>query len=125
MSDDNDKINLLVDKLQVLLNRQNLISHDIDQLREEISILKDSLSTPTTEIAKEVPVDRPRSDIYFEARNVAVPPIPLAQLKSQPEDQTQYSIPKTEGTPKAKSNLEKFIGENLINKIGIIITIIG
>ncbi len=49
---------------------------------------------------------------------------PSATLKNH---QTPLAppTPKAKYTPKQKSDLEKFIGGNLINKIGILITIIG
>ena len=41
------------------------------------------------------------------------------------EPTLEYSVPKEVAPPKIKLDLEKFIGENLINKIGIAITVIG
>lgn len=93
-------------------------------LKEEIISLRKN--TPTEEIQEEkiippitileestvlIPQAEEKSAEYQNYLNTT-----LDQLKSEP--QTKNTAPK-------KSNIEKFIGENLINKIGILITVIG
>lgn len=95
MTDNNDKINQLHDKLVLLLKRQDGFSREIDNLRIEINLLK---ASGTTEVKK-----------------AAITPV------SKPV----FVAPPVNKPPQIKMDLEKLIGENLINKIGIAITIIG
>jgi hypothetical protein len=92
MTDNNEKLNHLVEKLELLLKRHEAFSEEINSLRIEINSLK------TVEQVKPV---------------VKTP------------EQHKQTIPPLVEEPSVKSDLEKFIGENLINKIGIVITVIG
>ena len=120
MADQNSKIELLLNKLEILLKRQDHFSKEIHEIQKEIYRIK---------------------EFNFNPEKVEKKPLPT--LKVNPElDEVQESIPNKDKyiTPhfkklppkKKKVNLtikkteiEKFIGENLINKIGILITVIG
>lgn len=124
MTNDQDKINQLLDKLDVLLKRQADFSREINSLRIEIDKLNTSETGQAVEKEKTDPY-RPVTDTYFETKSeretttdqTFPPPTQKETLKS--------IIPPDNEPSKVKSNLEKFIGENLINKIGIAITVIG
>ncbi|MFS4467638.1 DUF2339 domain-containing protein [Maribacter sp. 2210JD10-5] len=127
MDQNQDKIAQLVAKLELLQRKQHNFDVELEALKTEIQLLRSEtvvekpLETgatpekPVLEIAKIV-AEREASDTNKE---VDAATIVAPTLKKEPPKPT---VPVK---PKGKSNLEKFIGENLINKIGILITIIG
>ncbi len=104
MPDNQDDIKQLLDKLETLLKRQDDFSREINSLRSEINRLKPA-EIPET-VAKETTSSQ-------------------ASPQQTAKEAPKYAAPKVNRPPKIKQDLEKFIGENLINKIGIVITIIG
>ena len=104
MTEHIEGINQLADKLDSMLKRQEALAKELDQLREEIKVLKVS---EIKEVKKgpEVMPEKPLTVIAEE---------PVKQAASTPTE-----------SAKIKADLEKYIGENLINKIGIAITVIG
>jgi uncharacterized membrane protein len=115
MTDQQGNINQLLDKLEILLKRQDDFSREIDSLRTEIIKLKTSDSkdeSSVTDTAFEIPQEKTTHRLQ---------PAHLRKVNEVPGN----FAPKASTTPKLKLDLEKFIGENLINKIGIAITIIG
>ncbi|MBW8333669.1 MAG: DUF2339 domain-containing protein [Prolixibacteraceae bacterium] len=125
MAENQDKINQLQERLDSVFQRQELFSEEIAELRKEIHNLKseDAKATASPVEEKEVTKilqQRSPQQIHVE-ENLNLPSEPnTAKLLAPPA----YSRPKIEQQKRA-SNLEKFIGENLINKIGIVITVIG
>ncbi len=120
MTNNNDKINLLLDKLETLLKRQDDFSREINNLRIEINRLK-STDTEQEEIQKDTPATQIDFEITKEKKTEVFQTIQQQTTNKPP----QYSTPQINKPPKTKSDIEKFIGENLINKIGITITVIG
>lgn len=125
MTENSDNINQLLDKLDVLSKRQDSFLKEIDELRNEIARLKGQpenihIEQKTTLFA-EKPAVVIENVIKEEAAitQVLPPQTPMVQAP------IKYDTPKMPTQPKVKSNIEKFIGENLINKIGIAITVIG
>ncbi|WP_321317286.1 DUF2339 domain-containing protein [Labilibaculum sp.] len=120
MSDNKDKINQLFEIQEKLHKKQEALSNEISELRHEIIRLKNSETKPLA--------DKEETQILNESlldnlKNIASP-----TEQEKPKIETAKTIvtpPVTNQPPKSKSDLEKFIGENLINKIGIAITIIG
>lgn len=118
-----EKINQLHDKLDYLLKRQDEFSKEIDSLRLELNELK------TDELAyfleESESIDNPIVDSTFVTENeeksteTYFDPYVNKEEEFQPIDAPESNV------SKGKSDLEKFIGENLINKVGIAITIIG
>jgi uncharacterized membrane protein len=101
---DQDKINQLKNKIEFLLNRQDEFYKELYTLQAE---LKRIISDPSTEVKPVTPIS--------EAVHIKSAPLPA---------ETRTTTPKV--TPKkVRTDLEKFIGENLINKIGIVILVIG
>lgn len=113
MTNSND-ITRLEERLNILLNKHNEFSIEIAQLRKDIYQLKNAEQpvAPEKPVAPETKIATPESVV--DRKEVSKPtPLPV-----QPQ-------PKPFQRPNQKSTLEKFIGENLISKIGIIITVIG
>ncbi|MEO6844859.1 MAG: DUF2339 domain-containing protein [Ginsengibacter sp.] len=124
MTENNDRINLLIEKLEDLVKRQYDVSREINKLREEIFSLKTSQDIETF-IEKEIKIEKPETTIItsIHQENDPVPRTtnPVKAIQPQPK----YAARKAITTPKIKTDIEKFIGENIISKIGIVITIIG
>jgi uncharacterized membrane protein len=123
MDEDQNKINQLLNKLEVLFKKQDIFQKEIDELRSEIINLQTSqkVETPKEKIKFEESVIKSVSEVKKEK---------TTDLLLLPEEVTESKLqkPSTSISPqrsRTMSNLEKFIGENLINKIGIVITVIG
>lgn len=117
------KINELEQKIGNLLYRQTAIYNEIKQLENVLAELKrqsnfSSVSTANTvKTPAEKPVERP---IETSAEKATEKPVITAPTAPKP----QISAPKI-NLPKQPSDLEKIIGESWINKIGILIVVIG
>lgn len=120
MSDNKDKINQLFGKQEILRKKQEALSNEISELRHEIISLKSSETDP---LADKKETEILNESLLDDLRNIASP---IKQEEDKVEiTKTSAPTPKEIKRPKVKSDLEKFIGENLINKIGIAITVIG
>ncbi len=107
MSEDHGNIAQLLEKLSGLMKRQESFQKDIEDLRMEINKLRSQEALPD-------PIPAPgEQPVMSEIRE---------QLLHQ---STETAVPKEKKRPVIRLNIEKFIGENLINKIGIVITVIG
>lgn len=125
MVENDDRINQLLKKLDILLQRQESFSSEVNQLRAEIYNLK------FQEIAEPSIIEEAE-----EFTPIMPPPIEIITEEELPESENieqeepiivppRYTPPIVNKQPNIQENLEKFIGENLINKIGIAITVIG
>ena len=124
MTDNQDRISQLLENLETLIKRQENFSREVNELREEINRLKTTETKQTTEKV-EIKHDRPVTNTDFEIKKEKVTGTYRAPQQQTIEESPKYSSQKVSKPPKFKYNLEKFIGENLINKIGIAITVIG
>ena len=118
-----ENIDELIQKLELLLLRQEKFAKEIQDLREEIYRLKQS-SKPLNEQKESVlipPIPSKASDIEGDIAQ----PIHSSYQEKVKVPSAQYFNSTREALPKTKSDIEKIIGENLINKIGIAILIIG
>ncbi len=121
INDEKTQIDLLTEKLETLLKKHEGLSQEIDILRSEINNLKPAMEA----IPKEAPpADRPVPESTVEAVRATPPPLP-EPLVQDAQAHFGQAAPEPEQPVKEKSDWEKFIGENLINKIGIAVTIIG
>jgi hypothetical protein len=119
MTDKEKKIDQLIRKLDILHKKQAHFADEIEALRMEINLLQ--IGT-TTHLNK-------------ENTNTAIKDPKEAQLVDELDELDAYLIEKEMdlgyNTPRKKLfnfeelDIEKFVGENLINKIGIVITVIG
>lgn len=113
MADSEEKVVQLLSKLENLLERQEGLTREVNDLRREIESLQGR-----------------RPEKGFIAGAIAQDP----ELKAAKEEGNHGSITSWEkceavkevnGSIDIKSNIEKFIGESLISKIGIAITVLG
>jgi len=121
MNDLQQQIELLLSRLEDLRRKQGEFQQEIDRLQTEIRNLQSSKFTTPEKPPSTVATTEELKQSTGESSTV--PDI-------QPEgtaDLTKKTISKPGWLERAglKSDLEKFIGENLINKIGIVITVIG
>ena len=120
---DPQKINELEQRIGNLLYRQSVVYNEIKQLENELAELKrqsnfSSVSTANTvKTSVEQPIERPTETLAEKATEKPVITAPTAP-------KPQISAPKI-NLPKQPSDLEKIIGESWINKIGILIVVIG
>jgi len=123
MTENSDKINQLLATIENLLQRQELFSKEINDLRNEINKLKfieDKVVVPETK--------QPIESVEVSESVLKKEGIETVNLLQKGQPQIVPPISATQATSESsdiKRNLEKFIGENLINKIGIVITVIG
>lgn len=119
MADNSNQVNKLLEKLEVLLKRQEDFSNEIENLRSQILELK---PIESKEDIRPISKAENKEVVGIEAE------IQKETISREIISSAQKIIsipPKNTKAPKAKIDLEKLIGENLINKIGIVITIIG
>jgi uncharacterized membrane protein len=125
MDHTSETIQKLLSQLESLATRQEAFSKEIMALQQEIQQLQGRQpleSTKDSTIKQQVP---PPIIPDLKQQDLKIPP-PLAEpgtrISSGPP-----SIPPMRPQPprKSKSEIEQFVGSNLINKIGIAITIIG
>ncbi|MBK7230389.1 MAG: DUF2339 domain-containing protein [Ignavibacteriales bacterium] len=119
MDNNFEHIKFLQKKLDALSLKQDLFKNEIDQLK----ILVNNLAA-AQDVKSEINVIKEEKKVIESEIN----PIQTQNIPSAPTIKIPIEKPKPIDNiiPKAvKSNVEKFIGENLINKIGIIVLIIG
>lgn len=124
MSKQQDKLTQLSERLELLSNKQVVFSREIDDLRGEINRLKTTGINPIVENTAAIPDTAKQKQVVEPIQEQ----VKADQYNYQPPtviEPPQYVPPKIGNASKVKSDFEKFIGENLINKIGIVITIIG
>ncbi|WP_047419421.1 DUF2339 domain-containing protein [Cellulophaga sp. Hel_I_12] len=129
MNTNQDDIKILEQKLELLLSKQEGFAKELMAVYKEIELLKKgTLSTPEKPVEAIEPISKEKimetpEPIVVQSKPEAVKPIESSG-KSEIENIVDR-VQKKSTLPQQKSNLEKFIGENLINKIGIFITVIG
>lgn len=124
MANNQEHIGVLLEKLELLLKKQEGFNLEVNALKKDILKLRNRPSEETTlaiPIATASDKSQPKEIVPETKEPVDFINHPAEKTIPTPS-QKQYPTPKK---PKRKSNIEKFIGENLINKIGILITIIG
>ncbi|MCX6284077.1 MAG: DUF2339 domain-containing protein, partial [Bacteroidetes bacterium] len=123
-----DKTDKLLEKLSELMKRQESFQEEIEELRQEIKSLASSEPPPLVieqaveqaVVINEIPVTVEENEKVEKEEPVSAKEVPELWNEA-----VRRVLSGAENGPKAKSNLEKFIGENLINKIGIVILVIG
>ena len=125
MTNQNEIFKKLLEKLELLSQKQDAFSNEINTLREEIHQLQvQSLKEQSEAIHVTPPLP-----VYRDVANVPTDPIqtidPAEQTGSNISGPPEIPTALASTTPKAKADYEHFIGSNIINKIGIAITIIG
>ena len=114
----------LLEKLEILQKKQDSVSSEIYHLRKEIYRLR---ADEQDNLVEQHAVGEKKTE---EVQSDELQPEMEGQYVSsgqKPEEPRIWRPTSSEDdeTSEKSSNIEKFIGENLINKIGIAITIIG
>jgi len=126
MNEDPIAIARLQDKLSGLMERQEAFTKEIEELRLELDALKNQAVPETLTVAAEAVSEKPQEGTIPILRT---PLNAEEKAPSQEEPKLWKEMAEDEEKPgkipEFRSNLEKFIGENLINKIGIVILVIG
>ena len=129
MLNDQEQINALLQRLELLLKKQQDFNLEVNEIRRDIQILRNTQAIKFNQ-ASQVQTIKPKETSEDKRAELKEPKVAAFNLEPTP-GQIQRSkeisnAPLQKMTqPKSQSNLEKFIGENLINKVGILITIIG
>jgi uncharacterized membrane protein len=114
MSEEQNDFQKLQQKLADIQKRQELFQSEIRQIRDQLGKL--AMRTDIDEkVTEKPPVAPERATSSPAYEKPAKPERDLSAVSPKPEIQ--------EGND--RSDLERFIGENLINKIGIAVTVIG
>lgn len=119
MSDYNEKIAQLQQRLDRMVEYQGYFNREIAQLKNEIYLLKQRTQqfqqNPQPQIQQQVTPQ-------YQPPQVKAEPIP-----NTPKTEQTQVLPSYQATNNISQNLhiEEFVGKNLISIIGIIITIIG
>ncbi len=124
MKEYSDKIDSLLDKLESLLKRQEAFSEEVNEVREEIYRFKANAESPVAEkekIKESPPVIEKINEIRKDRVNTNL----VENQRLTDEKSSGISFKNIKPSSQIKTDLEKFIGENLINKIGIGITVVG
>ncbi|RDC55509.1 DUF2339 domain-containing protein [Pedobacter chinensis] len=126
--DNSERLNLLLVKLENLLLRQQSFEAEIEALKQEVKALQTHGTTPAPlvkpfeSVIAPPPRNTPPSVANQNALEPRVIPGPFPPTSNQPQSNFTHWF-KRENM--VKSDFEKFIGENLISKIGILILILG
>ena len=125
MTDQNEKLNQLLLKLDALAKKHDDFSREVEELRAEIVDLK----TPEQPTSLTEAVLAQAVGAAPQPQAVVQPVVPVVDQVvpklEQAQRPNQNTAPAGNRPPKGQTDLERFIGENLINKIGIAITVIG
>jgi uncharacterized membrane protein len=140
MSEFEERINQLQQRLENLAKYQEDVHKEIVNIHFELKSLRASVQHTKAETKQAPPqppvreyIPPPRTYQPEEEEQTTQPPPQTATPPSQTNyteqsndnRQSYYTAPPTEPEIFVKSSLERFIGENLISKIGIIITVLG
>ncbi len=118
MPSNQDQIKHLLIKLEILVKKQDTFHKEIQALRQEIYELRNHSNTSSTEQLSTPPITD--IDLLIEKE-----PRPAPSPTIVPPKKPRFSLPNFDIFPDVKEGFEKFIGENLVSKIGILIFIIG
>lgn len=122
MANEQERLYDLLRKVEQLQHKQTEYSNELFQIRKEIIQLKSTLNSSQT---TEPNIDKPKvAQVEKEIE-------PIVEVTNHSREQVVVTQAVRKGavissnTPRKSSDLEKFIGENLISKIGILIVVIG
>ncbi len=136
MAESDDKIAQLQLRLENLVRTQISFQQEITQIRNELNALR---GVPPKQNAPQESPRKPPVREYIPPPRNETPPInqETNRQTNQPTAAPNFGYSSTRkppvenpvrpfpSAPKEKSEIEKFIGENLISKIGIVILVIG
>ncbi|NQU50906.1 MAG: DUF2339 domain-containing protein [Bacteroidetes bacterium] len=108
----------LLEKLNMLLKKQSLFQQEINELQFQITTLQVDDTEKVISDKTQFPEQQSTNKIISERKEIEK----IIQQKRYQQEKTKI---KEKKKSEISSELEKFIGENLINKIGIAVLIIG
>ena len=117
MEDISKKIQNLEMKLSEMAKRQNSLSFDMQQIKNELAALK-YLQKPASVLSTQTDASQPKKNMPPVEQNPVGAPLQAPMFTEQRQAQKNAHN-------KEILDVEKFIGENLISKIGIVVLIIG
>ncbi len=137
----------LLAKMDALNRKQDGVQHELNQLRREVEMVKKHLKFGEQSTSEMPILDDPMSDPLVIPEPIDPTPRPISEpiptverepvyMESSVEDippKSENPLPSTPkkapASPKKKwgiqGDFEKFIGENLISKIGILVLVLG
>lgn len=124
MTEDNHQIVELLAKLDSLLKRQDEFSKEIALLQVAIHELKNKDQKPVISYQNIEP-NQPLVTAVSDSQDKQIEPKSETFQHATKQVLAKQTALPVNKKPKEKSDIEKFIGENLINKIGIAITVFG
>ena len=123
MDHNQDKLNQLLEKITSLADKQLLFQQEINHLKQELLLLKETPASEKEEgLLKQpqiVAKQEPQQSTALDFKK------PLNKPSAIQDDIFNTPPKKPLLSPEFKADFEKFLGENLINKIGIAITVLG
>lgn len=130
MGDKKERINQLEEQVNELLQQQFELRTSLKKLSYEIKSLRLKDESQMSAIPVDVP---PRSSEQTSGALSETKDYPVPEKETDEEEATipepgfepSYSLPSNAINQVRNLDWERFIGENIINKIGIIITVIG
>jgi uncharacterized membrane protein len=137
MEETDDKIAHLLARLEDLVKTQISFQQEITQIRYELNVLREiQQKQNSAEPQKKPPgkeyVPPPRTAparaderANEPANEKRIPPTETPKFGYPRDTNPRFKPTAAASEPKVKSEIEKFIGENLISKIGIVILVIG
>ncbi len=123
MEPDNDLIKQLEKRLESLIKKQQDFNIEINSLKTELNLLKSSRQQSQPIAKKEVKSSSTTINDRYSISSERE--VKARKTPSHNEGNLISGLETKIKKASSKNNLEKFIGENLMNKIGIVITIIG
>ena len=131
MDDQQDRIDSLLRKLEILTERHDGLNKELQNLKDELTHLKRTEQIHLKQIQKQEtpPQTEPSGEDSGHIITPTTEEVSTADLHPPPLPKTAKNLRDTKirfwQNVHLKDNLEKFIGENLISKIGIIIIVLG
>lgn len=117
MTNNQERLKAMLEKLDFLTRAQAKFEEEFDELRKGIK----ELQSEENSIIQDTPI---KTEIPVIEKQPQEIPVQKAEPVIAKVERPKPIVPEVK-MPKEKSDIEKFIGENLINKIGIGILIIG
>ncbi len=130
MSEINERIDELQARLDNLIRTQIDFQREVTQIRYELSVLRVAEHKQTAQVQQpprpRPPIrETPPAESYEEPQQQSPPQSEGTGFGYEKASESYFSSKMDSMTASARSDLEKFIGENLLSKIGIVVLILG
>lgn len=132
MNEINEKIEHLEKRLANLVKTQINFQQEITQIRRELANIRHTAEVRPLIETNQPPTSPSRNKINTSSKidekqpeAAQPPPREYFPNSGQPQDNNRQDDTKTANQMPVKSNLERFVGENLLSKIGIVVLVLG